>query len=76
MVNITNIILSDMSTSGSELTKKPMATVNAGAGYPVDILDRNQPVFYSIPAELYERMLDALDDQKLIKLVKVKELEN
>lgn len=46
-----------------------MATVNAGAGYPVAILNRNQSVFYCIPAELYEQILDALDDQELIRLV-------
>ncbi|HBE2663408.1 TPA: antitoxin, partial [Escherichia coli] len=25
--------------------------------------------FYCVPAELYEKMLDALDDQELVKLV-------
>ena len=64
-----NIILSDTSASVSELKKNPMATVSAGNGYPVAILNRNQPAFYCIPAELYERMLDALDDQELVKLV-------
>ncbi len=64
-----NIILSDTSASVSELKKKPMATVSAGEGYPVAILNRNQPAFYCVPAELYERMLDALDNQDLIKLV-------
>ncbi|MDF1217057.1 antitoxin, partial [Escherichia coli] len=32
-------------------------------------LNRNQPAFYCVPAELYEKMLDALDDQELVKLV-------
>ncbi|EFO1271526.1 type II toxin-antitoxin system Phd/YefM family antitoxin [Escherichia albertii] len=64
-----NIILSDTSASVSELKKKPMGTVSAGDGYPVAILNRNQPAFYCVPAELYERMLDALDDQELVKLV-------
>ncbi|NRN29473.1 type II toxin-antitoxin system Phd/YefM family antitoxin [Photorhabdus heterorhabditis] len=64
-----NIILSDTSASISELKKNPMATVNAGAGYPVAILNRNQPAFYCIPAELYEQILDALDDQELVRLV-------
>ncbi|KMW74663.1 antitoxin [Photorhabdus luminescens subsp. luminescens] len=64
-----NIILSEISASVSELKKNPMATVNAGAGYPVAILNRNQPVFYCIPAELYEQILDTLDDQELIRLV-------
>ena len=64
-----NIILSDTSASVSELKKNPMATVNAGDGYPVAILNRNQPAFYCVPAELYEQILDALDDQELVKLV-------
>ena len=64
-----SIILSDTSASVSELKKNPMATVNAGDGLPVAILNRNQPAFYCVPAELYEKMLDALDDQELVKLV-------
>jgi len=64
-----NIILSDTSASISELKKNPMATVSAGDGFPVAILNRNQPAFYCIPAELYEKMLDALDDLELAKLV-------
>ncbi|GKW17866.1 plasmid stabilization protein [Pectobacterium carotovorum subsp. carotovorum] len=64
-----NIILSDTSASISELKKNPMATVNAGDGLPVAILNRNQPAFYCIPADLYEKMLDALDDQELVKLI-------
>lgn len=65
-----NLVLSDISASVSELKKNPMATVNAGAGYPVAILNRNQPAFYCVPAELYERILDALDDGGLARLVK------
>ncbi|EEU9451540.1 type II toxin-antitoxin system Phd/YefM family antitoxin [Escherichia coli] len=64
-----NIILSDTSASIRELKKNPMATVNAGDGYPVAILNRNEPAFYCVPAELYERILDALDDQELVKQV-------
>ncbi|RCK02267.1 antitoxin [Klebsiella pneumoniae] len=64
-----HIILSDTTASVSELKKNPMATVSAGEGFPVAILNRNQPAFYCVPAELYEKMLDALDDQELIKLV-------
>nr|WP_282561821.1 type II toxin-antitoxin system Phd/YefM family antitoxin [Providencia rettgeri] len=68
-----NTILSDTSASVSELKKNPMATVNAGLGYPVAILNRNQPAFYCVPAELYEQMLDALDDNELANLVKERE---
>lgn len=64
-----NVILTDTSASVSELKKNPMATVSAGDGLPVAILNRNQPAFYCVPAELYEKILDALDDQELMKLV-------
>ena len=64
-----SIILSETTASVSELKSNPMATVSAGEGFPVAILNRNKPAFYCIPAELYERMLDALDDQELIRLV-------
>lgn len=40
-----------------------MATASAGGGYPVAIIDRNRPVFYCVPAALYEQMLDALDEK-------------
>nr|WP_225365491.1 antitoxin [Serratia rubidaea] len=46
-----------------------MGTVNAGEGYPVAILNRNQPAFYCVPAALYEQMLDVLDEQELVRLV-------
>jgi len=64
-----HIILSDTRASVSELKKNPMATVKAGEGHPVAILNRNKPAFYCVPAELYEQILDALDDQELVKLV-------
>ncbi|WP_439070423.1 type II toxin-antitoxin system Phd/YefM family antitoxin (plasmid) [Serratia nevei] len=64
-----NIILSDTSASISELKKNPMETVGAGDGFPVAILNRNQPAFYCVPAALYEQMLDALDDQELVRLL-------
>lgn len=65
-----HIILSDTSASVSELKKNPMATVSAGDGFPVAILNRNQPAFYCVPAELYEQMLDANDDQELGRLAR------
>ncbi|MGN8164633.1 type II toxin-antitoxin system Phd/YefM family antitoxin [Pantoea sp. 22096] len=47
----------------------PIAIVKAGKGYPVAILHQNQPAFYCGPAELYELIPDALDDNELVKLV-------
>jgi len=65
-----NPIYSEITASISELKKNPMAAVDAGEGFPVAILNRNKPAFYCVPAEVYEALLDRLDDQELAALVK------
>jgi len=62
---MTNMILSDMSASVTELKKNPMLTVAAGEGLPVAILNRNEPVFYCVPAKAYEELMDYLEDLEL-----------
>lgn len=54
-----------VSASVSELKKNPMGTVAAGEGFPVAILNRNEPAFYCIPAKTYEAMLERLEDLEL-----------
>jgi len=62
---MTNMILSDMSASVTELKKNPMLTVAAGEGFPVAILNRNEPVFYCVPAKAYEALIERLEDLEL-----------
>ena len=62
-------ILSDSTTSISDLKKNPMAVVEQGEGFPVAVLNRNQPVFYCVPAEAYELLMDKLEDMELSALV-------
>lgn len=62
-------ILADVSAGISELKKNPMAVLKEANGETVAILNRNQPVFYAVPAHIYEAMLDALDDLKLAAIV-------
>lgn len=62
-------ILADNSTSISELKKNPMAVVDQADGFPVAVLNRNQPAFYCIPAEAYELLMDKLEDIELAKIV-------
>ena len=45
-----------------------MDTVLAGKGEAVAILNRNTPAFYCIPAELYETMMETLEDLELNKI--------
>ncbi|MCC6068720.1 type II toxin-antitoxin system Phd/YefM family antitoxin [Ferrovum sp. PN-J185] len=58
-------ILSTISASVTELKKNPMDTVAAGEGFPVAILNRNEPVFYCIPAKAYEELMEYLEDLEL-----------
>ena len=63
-----NMILADVAASVSELKKNPMATVAAGQGFPVAILNHNEPVFYCVPAHAYEALMDKLEDMELSAL--------
>jgi antitoxin StbD len=58
-------IFAAVSASVSELKKNPMGTVSAGEGFPVAILNRNEPAFYCIPAKAYEALLERLEDLEL-----------
>jgi len=46
-----------------------MAVVEAGEGLPVAILNKKQPVFYCVPAEAYEALINKLEDMELNALV-------
>lgn len=61
-------ILANTTASISELKKNPMAIVAAGEGFPVAVLNRNEPAFYCIPAAAYEELLDKLEDSELNRI--------
>lgn len=60
-----NTVLAEVTASVSELKRNPMGTVAAGEGFPVAILNRNEPVFYCVPAKAFEAMMDRLEDIEL-----------
>lgn len=66
-------ILAATSASVSELKKNPMGTVAAGEGFPVAILNRNEPAFYCVPARAYEEMLNRLEDLELNAIADARE---
>ena len=66
-------ILAATSASVTELKKNPMGTVAAGDGFPVAILNRNEPAFYCVPAKAYEAMLDRLEDLELNAIADARE---
>jgi antitoxin StbD len=63
-------ILADVAASVSELKKNPMATVASGEGFPVAILNHNEPVFYCVPAAAYTSLMNKLEDMELAAMVK------
>ena len=69
----TNLILTDITASISEFKKNPMAVLSAGEGFPVAILNRNKPAFYCIPANLYEIIMEKLEDSELNSLADARE---
>ncbi len=58
-------LLAETTASVSELKRDPMGTVAAGEGFPVAILNRNEPAFYCIPAKAYEALMNRLEDLEL-----------
>jgi antitoxin StbD len=64
-----NHILSNFVASISDLKKHPMSTINKANGQAIAILNRNNPVFYCIPAKTYEAMIEALDDIELSQII-------
>ena len=72
---MTNQIYSEVTASISELKKIPMAPEDSGEGFPIVVLNRNKPAFYCVPAEIYEAMLDRLDDQEMVAIVKERLVE-
>ncbi|MCU8168254.1 antitoxin [Vibrio vulnificus] len=65
----TNRILTDLSVGVSELKKNPMAIMSESEGQAIAVLNRNKPVFYAVPADLFEEMMDLIEDQELTKII-------
>jgi antitoxin StbD len=58
-------VLTETAVSISEHKKNPMATVAAGEGMAVAVLNRNEPAFYCVPAKAYEELMDLVEDLEL-----------
>ncbi|MBN8899634.1 MAG: hypothetical protein BGO51_03050 [Rhodospirillales bacterium 69-11] len=58
-------LLADVAVSISELKRHPTAALDAGRGHPVAILNHNTPTHYAVPADVWARILEALDDEQL-----------
>ncbi|MBS3648257.1 type II toxin-antitoxin system Phd/YefM family antitoxin [Pseudaminobacter sp. 19-2017] len=59
-----------LSVSISDLRKSPSSVIESAQGEPVAILNHNRIMAYMVPADVYEAMLDRLDDLALIEIAK------
>ena len=57
------VIHTPVTASISDLKKNPTEVALSGDGEAVAILNRNKPAFYCVPPELYQRMIDATNQQ-------------
>ena len=68
-------IFSEAAVSISELKKNPSRILAEAAGAPVALLDQDRVMAYLVPAELYEQILECLDDFELAALAKARAAE-
>lgn len=60
----------------SELKKNPTQLINPSDGKPLAILNHNVATAYLVPAATFEKILDALDEQQLLSIVKQRISDN
>jgi len=65
-MSMTNTILTDISAGITQLKADPMGVIEEANGAPVAILNRNKPAFYAIPCELFESMVEELENNQLM----------
>ena len=65
-------LLASYSASISELKKNPTALLEEAGGSPIAILNHNKATAYLVPAKMYEKLMDMLDDYELGKLVEAR----
>lgn len=59
-----------MAISVSDLKRNPSAAFEEAAGQAVAVLNHNRVMGYMVPATLYERLLEKLDDLELGRIVR------
>ncbi|WP_440091832.1 type II toxin-antitoxin system Phd/YefM family antitoxin [Pseudomonas syringae] len=68
-------IFADIAVSVSELKKNPSAVLSGAQGLPVAVLNHNKVMGYMVPAEVFEAMMERLDDLDLAYLIKARQHE-
>jgi antitoxin StbD len=64
-----------IAVSVSDLKRSPSSIIDAANGETVAVLNHNRVMAYMVAPAMYEAMLDRLDDQTLIDLVRARSNE-
>ena len=72
---MTTRILTEAAASISELKANPMKVALSAHGEAIAVLNRNEPVFYCIPAQTYEFMMDHIEDLEILAIVEQRKNE-
>lgn len=65
-------VLADKAISVSELKKNPSAVIGSADGGPVAVLNHNRVMGYLVPAEVYEAMIERLEDLELAEIARAR----
>lgn len=68
-------VLAKMVVSVSELKKNPSAVMNGAEGRPVAVLNHNRVMGYMVPADVFEAMMERLDDLDLAEIIRSRQHE-
>lgn len=68
-------VMADRAVSVSELKKNPSAVMSGAQGGAVAVLSHNRVMGYMVPTDVYEAMMERLDDMDLAELVKARSQE-
>lgn len=66
-------ILADTAVSLADFRKAPIGILHECGGETVVILVHNAPVFYAVPTERYEAMLEMIEDTRLAETVRTRQ---
>ncbi len=63
-------LLTDLTISMSDFKKNPAKVLREAGSTPVAVLSHNKAAFYMIEPELFEALMDEVEDAQLLPLLK------
>lgn len=60
--------MKDICADYSVFKKAPLAAVKSGNGQPIAVCEDGNPLFYCVPARLWEGIMELFEDQELLRI--------